>query len=116
MRENETKQVDGQDRRRWFSDEDHDLIVWETESGDISAFQVCYRIGGEERAITWNEKEGVGFAKVDAGDQTAEKNRTPVLIPTQEKPSNDALSRFRSVSSGIQSGLRKFILEKISSL
>ena len=32
------RQNPGEDHRRWFSDEEFDLIVWQTTRGQLSAF------------------------------------------------------------------------------
>jgi hypothetical protein len=43
----------GEPKRRWFRSERFDLIVWLTEYERVWGFQLCYRHGGEERALTW---------------------------------------------------------------
>ena len=37
-------------RRRWFHDDYFDLFVWQTLSGDLTRFQLCYGIASNERA------------------------------------------------------------------
>jgi hypothetical protein len=68
-------------RRRWFSDDDMDLIVWYSENGSAHGFQLCYDRAGRERAFTWDEKHGMSHALIDGGEQTPLRNDTPILVP-----------------------------------
>lgn len=44
--------------RRWFHDEYFDLFIWQTESGEITLFQLCYGIDSNERALVWDKDKG----------------------------------------------------------
>jgi len=45
-------------KRRWFHDEYFDLFVWQTLNGELTRFQLCYGIGGSERALVWQNHGG----------------------------------------------------------
>ena len=47
------RQDSAETRRRWFQDEFFDLFVWQSRSGEFVAFQLCYDIKSNERAISW---------------------------------------------------------------
>ncbi len=45
-------------RRRWFHDDYFDLFVWQTLSGEVTHFQLCYGIDSSERALVWYRQSG----------------------------------------------------------
>jgi hypothetical protein len=47
-----------QARRRWFHDEYFDLFVWQTASGELVSFQLCYGADASEQALVWNKVLG----------------------------------------------------------
>ena len=55
-------------RRRWFTDEDLDLIVWFSEQGAPDGFQLCYDRRGHERALTWTKGAGYRHDRIDDGE------------------------------------------------
>ena len=67
-------------RRRWFSDEYFDLVVWQAAPDGLVGFQLCYDKPGAERAVTWTRARGVGHFPVDTGEDTPVKSMTPVLV------------------------------------
>jgi hypothetical protein len=44
-------------KRRWFHDDDFDLFVRETDKG-LSAFELCYGMQSQERALVWMQGQG----------------------------------------------------------
>jgi hypothetical protein len=44
--------------RRWFHDDYFDLFVWQSCTGEVCAFQLCYGLGSSERALVWDLKNG----------------------------------------------------------
>ena len=49
-----TRQIPGEGIRRWFRDDELDLIVWYGDDGSIEGFQLCYDKLQHERALTSN--------------------------------------------------------------
>jgi hypothetical protein len=45
--------------RRWFHDDDFDVFLWLTPSGQVTMFQICYSIGPDERALAWHQRAGL---------------------------------------------------------
>src|SRR5262245_57379375 len=45
-------------KRRWFHDDYFDLFVWQTASGEVVRFQLCYGIHTSERALVWQHQGG----------------------------------------------------------
>lgn len=49
-----TRQDSASLKKRWFYDEDCDLILWQDEAGDIKRFQFCYgKNGPGEKSVEW---------------------------------------------------------------
>ena len=44
-------------KRRWFHDDDFDLFVRETDKG-LAAFELCYGMQSQERALVWMQGKG----------------------------------------------------------
>ena len=76
--------------RRWFSDEEMDLIVWLAESGGIEGFELCYDKSRRERAFGWRLGGALRHYVVDGGESTPLRNDSPVL-----KDSDGAADRER---------------------
>lgn len=50
-------QDDPSNRRRWFQDDYFDLFVLEVD-GELDAFELCYDIRSNERALAWRRAGG----------------------------------------------------------
>ena len=68
-------------KRRWFSDDCFDLIVWIGQGSCISGFQLCYDKENAERVFTWTASNGFSHERVDAGGDIPGKDKTPILKP-----------------------------------
>ena len=53
--------------RRWFQDDDFDVFLWLTPSGEVTSFQVCYSIGPDERALAWHQHAGLFHDGMNGG-------------------------------------------------
>lgn len=74
------RQVPGERRRRWFTSEAMDLIVWIDETWAPVGFQLCYDKGVHERALTFSADGDLSHATVDDGEATSRPLKsTPVL-------------------------------------
>jgi len=113
LREYETRQVKGEPRRRWFSDDFFDLIVWMSDDSTPWGFQLCYDLLGEERALTWNPESGYSHRLVDSGEGSPEKNLTPILVPDGAFPGAKILAAFQERSGEVDPLVREFVLDKL---
>ena len=77
----DTRQIEGEPKRRWFNSPELDLIVWLDEDDAPVGFQLCYDKHHGERALTWRAGRGYDHAAVDDGEQTpAQHKSTPILV------------------------------------
>lgn len=106
------RQVEGERARRFFSDDEFDLILWNDVDGSFSGFQLCYDKGRDERALTWKNGAGYTHDRVDAGEVVG-KPKTPVLIADGVFPARQIADRFSAASIAIDQDIAQFIREKI---
>jgi len=101
--------------RRWFADDELDLIVWYTEAGEINGFQLCYDLNGRERAFTWKQDVGLTHAAVDIGDDSPLADRAPMLVPEPVAPVEKVVSQFNTRAEALDDELAAFVSTTISS-
>ncbi len=108
------RQIPGESKRRWFSDEYFDLIVWLNEKDDIVGFQLCYDILKGQRALTWYEETGFSHHRVDDGESKHGKLKaTPVLVPDGRFDSQKIVRRFQEASKNIEERIAAFVYNKL---
>jgi hypothetical protein len=54
--------------RHWIHDDHFDLFVWQTDTGDVTLFQLCYGIAPDERALVWRRESGLFYDGTETGD------------------------------------------------
>lgn len=109
------QQVAGEPFRRWFCDDTFDLIVWYADGGPPIGFQLCYREGGDEHALTWLENRGFSHNRVDDGEgRPARHKMTPVLVPDGLFDGRHVANAFRQASAEIESEVATLVLETIA--
>ena len=108
------RQVPNDYRRRWFNDETFDLIVWFADDNDIVGFELCYRLLGFERALTWMEDRGYRHSDVDTGDnRPASYGMTPILTPDGAFDAPRIADLFKHAAAKLDPEIRQFVLERL---
>ena len=101
-------------RRRWFSESDLDLFVWENDDGVLTGFQLCYQVGTDEHAFTWQESGTYAHHKVDDGEGAGiDHKESPILIADGEFDPVALANQFQSRSKEIDPFLSKLICQRI---
>ena len=110
-----TRQIEGEPRRRWFSSPQLDLIVWLNDAGEPLGFQLCYDKPRAERALTWHTDRGYDHAAVDEGDRmsTQSYKQTPILVADGLFDSKRIKQVFLDASEKVPAPLRKLVAEKL---
>ena len=111
MREIEpARQIADEPPRRWFIGRSFDLIVWYTPGGEIAGFQLCYRKGVDEHALTWWQGKGFSHNRIDDGEGLPDHHKmAPILVPDGTFDKEALLSRFREASREIDPDLVEFV-------
>ncbi|GBC63072.1 hypothetical protein DENIS_4061 [Desulfonema ishimotonii] len=112
------KQIEGEPRRRWFSNEYFDLIIWLDEAGDISGFQLCYNKTGDQHALTWHRASGYMHSRVDDGeDRPGKYKSSPILVNLCHNDgrflSEAVASHFQKTSWNLEKRIADLVYEKI---
>ena len=113
LREIVTGQAAREPRRRWFSNDDFDLVVWFDDVGGITGFQLCYDRSRVERALTWTATDGYRHFRVDAGEATPLKNLTPILTSGGEFARDRVIAGFVEAADGIDPTIRSFVIQRL---
>src|SRR3989441_4369552 len=100
-------------RRRWFSDDDFDLVVWFSDSGSIAGFELCYDKSHAERALIWSSSGGYGHFRVDTGERTPLKNLTPILVADGALAKDRVIAGFLEVSRNLDPAIRSFVIARL---
>ena len=108
------RQIPGEPRRRWFTCEDLELVVWCDESGGPIGFQLCYNNGGSEYALTCSPDCGFSHKIVDDGEQGPGKHKaTPILVAGAPASARLITERFAQVSAGLPVKIAEFVGKKL---
>lgn len=103
------RQEKGPGRRRWFESDDLELVVWLDHRGEVEGYQICYDLGHGEHALTWRPQTGFEHNEVDAGDEGALSNLTPILVPDGAVPWPEVAARFAKQGSSLEPALRDLV-------
>ena len=99
--------------RRWFSDDDMELVVWYSLAGVIRGFQLCYDRDGHERAFTWHVDAGMVHTAVDRGDDSPLRNDAPILVPDGIPGTDLALAQFKERAQGLDPEIVALVTRKL---
>lgn len=100
-------------RRRWFSDNQLELIVWYCPENMLTGFQFCYDIGAGEHAVTWKNNY-LHHNKIDDGDIGGAPNMSPILVPDGIMPKDQILKIFKENCLEIEYEIAQFVIDKLS--
>ncbi len=99
--------------RRWFFDEEMDLLVW-LDGEHIHGFQLCYDKLGDQRALTWFIDSGFQHNRVHERDEKIGVFRgAALLVRDGVLDTHRVAARFKDLSADIDAGISRFVYEKI---
>jgi len=108
------RQIPGDRRRRWFSSEYFDLIVWLNDDGSFSGFELCYDKMHVERSIVWRSSGGFQHMAVDDGEHRPGKYKaSPVLVPDGYFDANRIHTSFAKESFSLPQEVAAYVLQAL---
>lgn len=113
LREVPAVQVDQEPRHRWFAHEYFDLVLWLSDLACIVAFELCYDKPRFERAMIWSRERGYEHFRVDAGEETPMRNRTPILVSDGSFPKEQVIARFTRAAGTLDPAIRALVLQRL---
>ena len=108
-----TRQVEGEGRRRWFRDNEFDLIVWYDASDNMIGFQLCYDKSTRERVLTWNAPNRYFHNAIDDGEVAGKAKMTPILVMDGVFDVDRVAADFQARSENLPVQLSEIVLRKI---
>jgi len=112
----DVRQVAGELRRRWFTSETMDLIVWIDDTEAPRQLQLCYDKGRRraERALTWKPTTGFSHTAVDDGDFGNGRYKATPLMVSEGGFNNERVGKlFRDHSTNLPADIIDFVMRKI---
>lgn len=111
------RQVPGETKRRWFTSEEMDLIVWLDEKNMPAGFQLCYDKGKHECALTRSQQNGFSHMAIDDGEQSTNigYKATPVLTSCSAADMHMIHQLFLTHAGVLPSSIVEFIERKFDS-
>lgn len=108
-----TKQVEGEPLRRWFSGENIDLYVWYAKN-EIEQFQICTDRGSNERALTWTRDSGISVHAVDDGESGVFRMKSSPVLAGRAGMDLDSLRKsFAAAAQKLEHDLYTFIMTRL---
>ena len=105
--------------RRWFTDEDMDLIVWyDADRSTIRGFQLCYDKQSEQHALTWMRDGKYNHARVDDGEgrQGMGLKQTPILVEDGAFDPVELAERFDRQAQTVDPEIRSLVERRLREL
>ena len=107
-----SRQDDPAVMKRWFENDYFDLFLWSSADQPFH-MQLCYGKPRHERAVSWREGFGYfhdGVLSNSPGDMVA---KSSILQAGGSFDFTQVNARFLQESQGLETALRKFVLEKL---
>ncbi|MFW5684615.1 MAG: hypothetical protein ACOC1I_07170 [Spirochaetota bacterium] len=100
--------------RRWFTDDDMDLIVWYRDD-EIRGFQLCYGKRDVQHALTWLADGTYSHARVDDGEsgRMPGPKQTPILVQDGHVDTDELAGRFEAHARNIDDELRQLVVARV---
>jgi len=95
------KQIDGEAFRRWFVDDDLELILWYDDAKKLEGFQICYDKRAGTRTITWK--------RITSSDGDTKS----VLLSDGPYNKSRLLAMMKASTPSLDEKLRTFILGRL---
>lgn len=95
--------------RRWFHDDYFDLFVLQA-GGELDAFELCYGIDSDERALVWSRAGGYFH---DGGTSASGEFIGAQLASGDPLEADPVIARFESAVAGLPDALRLALMTRL---
>ena len=100
---------DASSNKRWFSDDDFDLTLYQDEENNIIKFELSYDKGRGEHSIIWKQSDSYSHYSVDDGESVSGKIKmTPILVANGAFDWERVANRFINASEKIVKDIADF--------
>ena len=105
----DVQQDDPANQRRWFHDDYFDLFVLQT-GGELAAFQLCYGIDSNERALVWSRSHGYFH---DGGTSDSGEFIGAQLASGDPLEADPIIARFERAADGLPEVLHLALKDRL---
>lgn len=106
-------QLEGEPKRRWFTNDSLDLIVWFNKENEIIGFQLCFNKDIDEQSFTWKYPSYFSLHKIDDGELNTGSKSTPTLVAGSITTNCIIADQFKENSKNIDRQISNFVYQKI---
>lgn len=111
-----TRQIAGESKRRWFTSDDMDLIVWFDEQEQPLNFELCYNKLTREKALRWSAASGFTHWLVDSGENLPGRHKaSPVYFAADTLGTSTLKAQFMHEGAHLPPVVRDFVLKTLQS-
>lgn len=111
----QTRQIPGENKRRWFTSLDMDLIVWFGSNNKLVSFELCYNKQANENSLRWSAAEVI-HSSVDSGEEHPGKYKaTPVLREVSHFDVDRVQGIFSAECQQIPQEISNFVMTALQS-
>ncbi len=104
------KQVPGEARRRWFMDDELDLVVWFDAQDQVLGFQLTYDKPAQPHALTWHKNNGFRHDSVDDGENRPGRYKgSPILLENGPFHGHTIAERFWLAAAQLEPSLAETV-------
>ena len=100
---------DGDRTRCWYSCPTADLYVWVGEL-EIEAFEFTYGKDRNEHSLRWRAEGVIDHTRIDAGESSPFRNRTPIAIPDGRFDAETVAMEFERVGADVDPHVYRLVL------
>jgi len=110
-----TGQHHGEPFRRWFMNQQMDLIVWFDACNEPISFQFCFDKPEAEKSLMWSAEYGYLFMAVDDGDNPYgfEHKKSPMMVAGTKPDMEIIEDLFTLVNGSLPEKVSRFVCNKI---
>ena len=114
---NNTRQIPGEQSRRWFSSTKSDLIVWYNQIKEPVGFQLCYDKNKQEKQFTWKLGGTSNHTAIDAGENVGiNYKQTPIHVADGIPDYNYIKKQFQDESGQLPPEIIKMVIYALSNI
>lgn len=111
-----TETFDIETNRRWFTDDQMDLIIWHDENNQITGFQLCYDkfTPDGEKVLTWSLGKSFIHSRIDNSNGFSHCKSTPMLLSVGNFQYQRVTRDFFKRAKALPSEISNFVLSKLT--
>lgn len=110
-----TRQIPGENARRWFTSDKSDLFVWYNQNREPVGFQLCYDKNKQEKSFIWKSDKTSNHTAIDSGEHTGiHYKQTPIHVADGIPDYIYIRKQFLNESDGLPHEIIEMVIQALS--